>query len=228
MKRLISGVLDYRKRVYPEYKERLAALASGQAPDALFITCADSRVEPSLFASTDPGQLFMMRNVGNLVPPAHPDGRSVGDESEAAALEYAVRALEVDDIVVCGHSSCGAMKAVYDREVPPGLPNLEAWLRHAEPALETLRNNGPLDSSLSPYDQLSQQSVLEQLAHIETYPIVMEQVQQGLLRLHAMWFDIGTGALLLFDRALTRFIPIDGEYGQSLLDRLTVLHPHGA
>lgn len=112
MHRLIMGIVDFREHLLPQYSERFRDLALTQSPDALFITCSDSRVVPDLLASTDPGDLFTMRNVGNLVPPATADGISDGDLLEASAIEYSVLVLKVSNIVVCGHSECGAMKAV--------------------------------------------------------------------------------------------------------------------
>ena len=111
MRKLIMGIVDFRERMLPQYAERFGNLALAQSPDALFITCSDSRVVPDLLASTDPGDLFTMRNVGNLIPPATLDGASTGDLSEASAIEYAVLALKVANIVVCGHYNCGGVKA---------------------------------------------------------------------------------------------------------------------
>jgi carbonic anhydrase len=113
MRKLIEGIVDFRERLLPQYAARFRELAAGQEPDALFITCSDSRVVPDLLVSTDPGDLFVMRNVGNLIPPATVVGDSTGDLSEASAIEYAVLVLQVQNIVVCGHSECGAMKAAF-------------------------------------------------------------------------------------------------------------------
>src|SRR6516162_3114132 len=110
VRKLISGIVDFRERLLPQYAKRFQELALTQAPDALFITCSDSRVVPDLLASTHPGDLFTMRNVGNLIPPATAEGVSIGDLSEASAIEYAIRILKVRNVVVCGHSGCGAMK----------------------------------------------------------------------------------------------------------------------
>src|SRR5579871_2549496 len=109
MRKLIRGIVDFRKNVRASVKETFAQLALGQRPDTLFIACSDSRVVPNLFASSDPGDLFVIRNVGNLIPPCGERGHSASDESEAAAIEFALTALPVTDIVVCGHSECGAM-----------------------------------------------------------------------------------------------------------------------
>src|SRR2546430_16686177 len=106
MKKLIQGIVEFRHKVRPDYRETFAHLALGQAPDTLFIACSDSRVVPNAFASADPGDLFVIRNVGNLIAPADGTGVSVSDESEAAAIEFAVLTLKVRDVIVCGHSEC--------------------------------------------------------------------------------------------------------------------------
>ena len=120
MRKLISGIVEFREQQLPKYAERFRDLALTQSPDTLFVTCSDSRVVPDLLASTHPGDLFTMRNVGNLVPPATAEGISIGDVSEASAIEYAVLVLKVANIVVCGHSECGAMKAVLATEAEAG------------------------------------------------------------------------------------------------------------
>ena len=120
MRKLIMGIVDFRERLLAQHAERFRDLAQGQTPDALFITCSDSRIVPDLLASTDPGDLFVMRNVGNLVPPATAEGASTGDLSEASAIEYAVLVLKVRSVVVCGHSECGAMKAALAGKPLPG------------------------------------------------------------------------------------------------------------
>ena len=116
MRKLIYGIVEFRERELPRYAERFRDLAFAHSPDTLMITCSDSRVVPDMLASTHPGDLFTMRNVGNLIPPATAEGISIGDVSEASAIEYAVLVLKVGNIVVCGHSECGAMKAVLARK----------------------------------------------------------------------------------------------------------------
>src|SRR5580692_2047595 len=142
MKKLVKGIIDFRKTIRPNYQETFARLALGQSPDTLFIACSDSRVVPNLFASTDPGDLFVIRNVGNMIPPcAGTNGHSTADESEAAAIEFAVQTLGVSEIIVCGHSECGAMMALVKGRDKVKTPNLKAWLRHGEKAMNALKNH---------------------------------------------------------------------------------------
>ena len=175
MHKLIMGIVDFHERLRPQYAERFRELAVKQTPDTLFITCSDSRVVPNLLASSHPGDLFTMRNVGNLVPPATADGLSVGDLSEASAIEYAVLVLNVSNIVVCGHSECGAMRAVLAQKPSPNTPNLSKWLSNANTAAFRLNHEGALNAALEPHDQLSQLNVLVQIEHLMSYPIVRER-----------------------------------------------------
>jgi len=140
VQKLIAGIVDFRERMLPQYAQRFKELALSQTPDVLFVTCSDSRVVPDLLASTHPGDLFTMRNVGNLIPPA-------------SAIEYSVLVLSVANIVVCGHSECGAMKAVMANNPRPETPNLIKWLHHAHAAAFRLEHEGALDAKLKPHDQ---------------------------------------------------------------------------
>ena len=142
MRRLISGIVEFRERQLSKYAERFRDLALAQSPDTLIVTCSDSRVVPDLLASTHPGDLFTMRNVGNLIPPATAEGISMGDLSEASAIEYALLVLKVANIVVCGHSECGAMKAVLRAQPAARCANLKKWLHHASTAAFRLEHEG--------------------------------------------------------------------------------------
>jgi carbonic anhydrase len=217
MQKLIAGIVDFRERMLPKYAERFQELALTQTPDALFITCSDSRVVPDLLASTHPGDLFTMRNVGNLVPPATADGHSIGDLSEASAIEYSVLVLNVADIVVCGHSECGAMKAVMTSASLPATPNLNKWLHHAHAAASRLEHEGALDRNLKPHDQLSQLNVLVQLEHLMSYAIVRDRVMAGTLRLNGWWFDVASGGMYAYDRACRSFAVIDRQMAERLI-----------
>ncbi|MBX3211437.1 MAG: carbonic anhydrase [Labilithrix sp.] len=204
MRSLLEGVKRYETTKRARYSSRFAKLASGQEPLALFITCSDSRVVPSLIALSDPGELFVVRNVANLVPP-HVAGVECPDTSVSSAVWYALEVLEIRDVVVCGHSGCGGIKAL--RAGAPPAP-LERWLAHGERSLEAWRAKGPLDASLTDDDQLSQVSALQQLANLETHDHVRARVESGVVRLHAWWFDIPSARLLAYSRAANRYVPI--------------------
>ena len=219
MKKLIRGIVEFRNKVRPGYREAFARLALGQSPDALLIACSDSRVAPNLFASTEPGDLFVIRNTGNLIAPCGQDGRSMSDESEAAAIEFSMLALDVADIIVCGHSDCGAMRTLMEgnRDLPA--PHLYAWLRHAEGALRQVREGARMKADLALHNVLSQFNVLHQLDHLRTYPVVQERLKAGRLRLHAWWFDIAQAEVLNYDERARQFVVIDEAEADRLIAR---------
>lgn len=202
MKRLIEGLRRYERTQRSQYSERFARLAGGQSPLALFVTCADSRVVPNLIASAEPGDLFTLRNIANLVP-----RYDVGsDDSVAAAVVYAVDVLGVSDIVVCGHSGCGGMQALL--RDPPDDKHLRQWLEHGKPALEHWRASKAFDASLPIHDQLSQASALYQLGNLATYPSVKARLERGEINLHAWWFDIASASLLAYSEEQGHYVPV--------------------
>lgn len=219
MKKLIRGIVEFRRNVRPGYRETFRRLALGQAPDALFVACSDSRVVPNLFASTEPGDLFVVRNVGNVIPPCGPDGLSLSDESEAAAIEFSLLALPVMDIIVCGHSECGAMRALLEGTSIPA-PNLVRYLRHCEDPLRRLRGGARMKGDLPLHNHLSQLNVLQQLAHLATYPIVRDRLTAGRLRLHAWWFDIGAAEVHAYDEEAKAFRVLDDGHAEQILRKL--------
>jgi carbonic anhydrase len=171
----------------------------------LAIACSDSRVSPVEFAPSEPGDVFVVRNVGNLVP-AYDAEAAVRAPSAGAAIEYALAMLPVDDIVVCGHSGCGAIHAIREGRVPPGAPHLEAWLAHGRRVLADLP---PAPPGLTPDDHVSQQSVLRQIDNLRTYPAVRERERDGRLRLAAWWFDVARAEVLEHDVEAGAFVPLD-------------------
>jgi len=228
MKKLIKGLLDFQRHGFPAYRETFSRLSRGQAPDTLFISCCDSRVVPNLFASTHPGDLFVARNVGNMIPPADPAGRVAEDAAEAAALEYALVALPVTEIIVCGHSSCGAMAAIESGTCPEGAPNLARWLEIGRPARERLERGELADLPLSRQDRLAHLNVLQQLHHLRTYPAVRARIEAGTLRLHGWWFDIQAAQVHNWNPDLGRFVPIDEGEAERLMRQLEPVSPPAA
>lgn len=218
MKKLVKGILDFRQHVRPGYRETFARLALGQSPDTLFIACSDSRVAPNVFASTDPGDMFVIRNVGNLVPPCGGShGLSSADESEAAAIEFAISNLGVSHIIVCGHSECGAMQALVHGRDHVCTPNLKAWLRHGEAALSALENDESRTESLSAHNRLSQLNVLQQIENLMSYPLIREKVNSGRLKIHGWWFNLAEAAVYCFDETQGKFAEIDEAQARRIM-----------
>ena len=219
VKKLLRGISEFRRTRPADYVESFARLALTQAPDALLICCADSRVALNVFASVEPGDLLVVRNVGNLVPRfTAADATPRTGASVPAANEFALGSLHVRDVVVCGHSACAAMRSIHAREPHADAPHLAAWLRHGAPALDDL---GPPPPGLAPWDHLSQRSVRLQLENLRSYPAVREAEAAGRLRLHAWWFDIGRAEVLDYDRDAGKFVPLDDDR----VDRLLAQRP---
>lgn len=215
MKKLLDGIRDFHERVRPGYRARFAHLALGQSPDCLFIACSDSRVVPNLFASTDPGDLLVVRNVGNVIPPDRADAADSGYGSAGAAVEFATMRLAVQDIVVCGHSSCGAMTALLAGEPPAHTPHLARWLRQIAPSRARAAKEPGIDPSLPEVDRLSQAHVIQQLDNLRTYPSVRQRLADGTIRLHGWWFDLAEAEVLSWTPKDGRFAPLVERLGAS-------------
>ncbi|MGD9762852.1 MAG: carbonic anhydrase [Candidatus Binatia bacterium] len=193
MKKLIDGVLRFQSEIFPQQRKLFEDLASAQSPQFLLITCSDSRVVPSLLVQVGPGELFICRNAGNIVP-AH--GEHSG--GVAATIEYAVRVLKVKHIIVCGHSDCGAMKAVLHPDAVAELPAVAHWVAYAARAravvLETA--NGASEEKL--LEALVQENVLAQLDNLRTHPCVAAKLKSGAVELHGWTYDIRHGEFLMW------------------------------
>lgn len=219
MKKLIRGIVEFRKKVRPGVKDTFAKLALGQITDTLFIACSDGRVVPNLFASTDPGDLFVLRNVGNIVPPCGAHGLSASDESEVAALEFAILNLKVSNIIVCGHSECGATQAILN-EPTDHIPHLKSWLKHGATALENYKKGLSPDKTLSPHNQISQLNVLQQIEHIKSYPVVQMAMKYKQIEIHGWWFDIAEADVYAYDKNEARFILIDEFSAEAMVSQV--------
>ncbi|SFU18802.1 carbonic anhydrase [Pseudomonas marincola] len=193
LQHITDGVQRFRENVFPEQQALFKKLAHQQTPHAMFITCADSRIVPELITQSDPGDLFVTRNVGNVVPPY---GQMMGGVS--TAIEYAVMALGVHHIIICGHSDCGAMKAVLDPQTLERMPTVKAWLRHAEVAKTVVAENcGCADHST--LGTLTEENVIAQLDHLRTHPSVAARLASGQLFIHGWMYDIETGDIRGYD-----------------------------
>ncbi|MDR7039048.1 MULTISPECIES: carbonic anhydrase [Methylobacterium] len=206
MDTIIQGISTFRGTVFPGQQavyERL--VRDGQSPKALIIACADSRVAPEHITQAGPGELFVCRNAGNIVPPFSQQNGGV-----SSAIEYAVVALGVRDIVICGHSDCGAMKGLMTPEALAAMPNVAAWLRHSHAASRIVCEAYPDD--LDPKDHhraLALENVVVQLNHLRTHPSVAAGLAKGELRLHGWFFEIETGAVLAYCGEKGRFLPVE-------------------
>jgi carbonic anhydrase len=202
MKALIHGIHRFRNEVFGKRRGHFERLARGQNPAALFITCSDSRIDPALLTQSEPGDLFVLRNAGNLIPPY---GVSAGEE---ATIEFAVNGLGVRDIIVCGHSHCGAIKGLLDPRQVAELPALARWLSFAEPTLRLVREKYGHLKGRQLITAAVRENVLVQIANLCTFPAVEERLVRGDLRLHGWSYEIATGEVLGFDPAQDAFVPI--------------------
>ncbi|MFD7435785.1 carbonic anhydrase [Streptomyces sp. NPDC059861] len=189
MKALLDRARSFKRRVDFESDE-YRKLVVGQFPDALFITCSDSRVIPALITGARPGEIFELRNAGNIVPPH--DGHTAAS-GEAATIEYALEVLGVQDVVVCGHSHCGAMGAITHGADLSGLPRVDAWLDHARPGLQPVLSGARTDDPA--LREVVQLNVRNQLDVLGGYPAVVRLTGEKRLRLHGWYYEIGTGAV---------------------------------
>jgi carbonic anhydrase len=204
--RLIEGIRRFRTEVYPERREAyVKAESEPQRPHTLIVACADSRIDPGMITQSDPGEIFVTRNIGNLVPTY---GEMLGGVS--AVLEYAVSALKVQHVVICGHTDCGAMKALLNPQQVERMPTVRLWLRNAEAAMSVAREVETHDDFLM---NLTKQNVLMQMTHAKTHPSVAGAIARGELIISGWVYEIGSGNVLVYDDAIHAFKPvtIDGE-----------------
>jgi carbonic anhydrase len=210
MEKVISGIVRFRRTAFEDRRQLFAELANGQSPEVLFITCADSRIDPNLVTQTEPGDLFICRNAGNIVPPHTKMGGGV-----TASIEYAVAVLGVRDIVVCGHTDCGAMKGALNPHALTDLPHVSDWLEHSRAAVEVVRaGNGR--ATLDELDQVTEQNVLLQLQHLSTHPTVAAGIRSNEITLHGWVYDIASGQVNAWDQATDTFLPIEERYASLL------------
>lgn len=220
MKEVIKGYLKFQQDVFPARRELFRQLASSQTPHTLFISCSDSRLVPELVTQCEPGELFVIRNAGNIVPSFGPEPGGV-----SATVEYAVAVLGVSDVIICGHSDCGAMTAVATCKCLDHLPAVSNWLRYADSAKlvnESLAHESVSDS----VDSMVRENVIAQLANIRTHPSVSLAITQGKLKLHGWVYDIGSGGILELDETSRKFSPLALHSQSSSMPVAALLDEH--
>lgn len=211
MPHFAAGVIRFQNEIYPQKKDLFERLSKGQAPEALFITCSDSRIDTTMITQTNPGELFICRNAGNIVPPhmAHTGGTT-------ASIEFAVASLRVPHIVICGHTDCGAMKGAINPEDLDSLPHVKEWLGYAKAALDVVNECAPDADDRQRMRLLLEQNVILQLQHLRTHPSVAARLAKGDLTLHGWIYDIRTGDVHALDESQNAFIPVDQRYAKEV------------
>ncbi len=196
MDKLYKGIRRFQESFFKKEEDFFKRLSKSQDPDVLFITCADSRVDPALVTQSKPGELFIVRNIGNIIPryDALKDKNSV-----AAAIEFAVLGLKVSDVIVCGHSNCGAMQALYKKnDEMDKMPHLRDWLNLAKPVKDAVLESFP-DSPQEALQEITEkENVLAQIENLETYPFIAQALNESTLYLHGWYYEIGTGKMYAY------------------------------
>ena len=206
MQKLIRGIQKFQQETFKEMGKLFEELAVKQNPDVLFITCSDSRVDPTLLTDTDPGELFILRNAGNIVPPH--GSPSVG---EAATIEYAVVGLNVKHIIVCGHTQCGAMGGLLQSDALAEMPIVANWLRHADATKQIMKDHYQHLSGKELTMAAAEENVLVQLDHLRTIPAVATRLLTGDIKLHGWMYRFETAEVFEYDPGKKQFVPLDDD-----------------
>jgi carbonic anhydrase len=203
MQKLINGIHEFRNQHFRPLQGLFEQLARGQSPETLFITCSDSRIDPNLLTRSKPGELFILRNAGNIVPP-----HGAANGGEAATIEFAVAALGVKDIIICGHSHCGAMKGLLEPELVASLPSVASWLSHAETTKRIVKDNYTHIEGEKLLTATVEENVLVQLENLRTLPSVASRLVKGDLHLHGWVYKIETGDVFAYDPSQGQFVSL--------------------
>ena len=203
---LIQGLNAFHDNYFSNHRELFEQLSAGQSPEVLFITCSDSRIDPCLITQAQPGELFVMRNVGNIIP-----AYGTADSAEGAGIEYAVQGVGIKDIIICGHSHCGAMKGLLQiNSLSEQMPLVHSWLkRHGEATRRLVLDNYVGLEADRLLKIAVEQNVLTQIRNLETYPAIRSKLHSGQLNLHAWIYEIESGMVFAYNAALRQFILLE-------------------
>src|SRR6476646_5165308 len=203
MKKWIKGLREFQTGYFSQHQDLFEQLSHGQKPRVLFITCSDSRVDPNLITQAQVGELFVIRNAGNLIPPF-----GAANGGEGAAVEYAVHALGIEQIIVCGHSHCGAMKGLLKlSSLEEEMPLVYEWLKHAEATRRLIREHYNDRDGEELLESAIAENVVTQLENLKTYPVIHSKLHKGNLSLHGWVYSIETGEILAYDPEEQEFLP---------------------
>ena len=203
MQKLIQGIHQFHEQDFRPLEGLFQQLSKGQNPETLFITCSDSRIDPNLLTRSKPGELFILRNAGNIVPP-----HGAANGGEAATIEFAVAGLGVKDIIICGHSHCGAMNGLLEPKAVATLPAVSSWLTHAETTRRIVLDNYQHLEGDKLLTATVEENVLVQLENLKTLPAVASRLVRGDLRLHGWVYKIETGDVFAYDQLEGQFVPV--------------------
>ena len=205
MQKLINGLLQFQNEGFGKYQDLFETPAGGQNPAALFITCSDSRVNPNLLTGSDPGDLFVLRTAGNIIPPYK---NALG--GEAATIEYAVQVLKIPDIIICGHSQCGVMGGLLSPESIEDLHAVKAYLEHAQSCLSVVeQKHSQIPDSETRLARTIEENILLQLENIQTHPSVADAIGRGDLKLHGWVYKFETGEVSAYNSDQNAFLPLE-------------------
>lgn len=223
MRKLLKGLGEFKQNYVSTHQALLEQLSHGQKPRVLFITCSDSRIDPNLITQTDIGELFVIRNAGNIIPPF-----GAANGGEGATVEYAVHALGIEQIVVCGHSHCGAMKGLLQlNKLQEDLPLVYDWLKHAEATRRLVKENYK-DYN---FDELLEitiaENVLTQIDNLKTYPVIHSRIYQGKLKIYGWIYHIETGEVLAYDPDTHSYISPQSQIADLVPDEVTKTNTSG-
>lgn len=211
MDRLYKGIKKFQETYFRKEESMFEQLGKGQSPDVLFFSCSDSRVDPNIITQSKPGEIFVVKNVGNIIPACNPHAKK---SCTAAAIEFCLLMLDINEIVVCGHSDCGAMKALFkDDSTLEDAPNLKDWLETAKPLKAMLDRMNSDPSFATRLELTAKEHVILQLENLKTYPLVDRAIKEGKLTLHGWYYDIGKGEVHIYDKKTNQFRAITSTYG---------------
>lgn len=214
MQKLVRGVQQFQKNVFSKKKELFEELAEGQSPEVLFITCSDSRLDPNMLTQSQPGDVFIMRNAGNIIPPYGPNCTG-----EAGTIEFAIAALGIRDIIICGHSHCGAMKGVLKPEAITEMPAVASWLKNADSTQKIMKENYQHLEGEPLLNATVQENVLAQIENLKTHPIVISRIMRGELNVHGWIYKFETGEVFAYDAKQEQFAPLKSTDSASVVGR---------
>ncbi|CDZ77567.1 Carbonic anhydrase 1 [Legionella massiliensis] len=222
--KLMSGVRKFQNEPYKMMEELFARLKKGQKPEILFITCSDSRIDPGLITQSIPGDLFVMRNVGNIVPDYSSLFTKTGEinpSETGAGIQYAAEVLKVKDIIICGHSDCGAIKGLFDPDLPNRLNLVGPWLTNAHEVLQKMEDDSKFDGDCSKkIAEAIKQNVIEQMKHLQSYPFIAEKLKSKELTLHGWYYDVGEGEIFVYDSQQNEFMRLEAVFQRDLTERI--------